>query len=126
MNTEKKLREAVEYVLDKKMFKSVNQLANMSGIEQASLFRFRKGGMIKIDVASKLIDMMGGILIFPWEENESSQLSNEIRRLKDENEDKEKELIGLRAQVKVLMDIISNNKHNEDEIYQVPNKKDCA
>lgn len=88
MNTEKKLREAVEYVLDKKMFKSVNQLANMSGIEQASLFRFRKGGMIKIDVASKLIDMMGGILIFPWEKNESNELPNEFKCLKDANREK--------------------------------------
>ena len=38
MKTEKKLREAVEHVLDIKMFKSVNQLANVADIEQASFF----------------------------------------------------------------------------------------
>lgn len=109
MKTEKKLREAVEHVLDIKMFKSVNQLANVADIEQASLFRFRRGGMIKIDVASKLIDTLGGELVFPWDESDVAKLSAEVTRLENELEEKKNELIGLRANVKLLQDMIVQN-----------------
>ena len=109
MKTEKKLREAVEHVLDIKMFKSVNQLANVADIEQASLFRFRRGGMIKIDVASKLIDTLGGELVFPWDESDVANLSAEVTRLENALEEKKNELIGLRANVKLLQDMIVQN-----------------
>lgn len=124
MNTEKKLREAVEHVLGIKMFKSVNQLANVADIEQASLFRFRRGGMIKIDVASKLIDTLGGVLVFPWEESGTLKLSSEVERLKAEIDNKERELIGLRANVQLLQSMLTQTKQNQDSI--PAQDKSCA
>ena len=124
MNTEKKLREAVEHVLGIKMFKSVNQLANVADIEQASLFRFRRGGMIKIDVASKLIDTLGGVLVFPWEESGTLKLSSEVERLKAEIDNKERELIGLHANVQLLQSMLTQTKQNQDSI--PAQDKSCA
>ena len=80
--------------------------------------------MIKIDVASKLIDTLGGVLVFPWEESGTLKLSSEVERLKAEIDNKERELIGLRANVQLLQSMLTQTKQNQDSI--PAQDKSCA
>lgn len=112
MNMEKKFREALLHVLEDGTFKNVRALALEADVDQAGLSRFLAtmgfGGKsdvpklakssLNLQSVSKLMDTMGGTVVFPWEETELTNQDNskQTQRIKD----LEEEL----AQLKVKLD----------------------
>lgn len=103
---EEKLVCALERAVAEKRVKNIFTLCQEAGVDQAGISVYlrtkkflagqgekppRLKSSIQLDVASKLVDALGGVLIFPWDERfgeattEIARLQNEIERLKSEN-----------------------------------------
>lgn len=106
MDMEGKLVSALDRAVAEKRFKNVSMLCQEAGVDQGSISAYlrtkkflagqgkkpaRLKPSIQLDVASKLVDALGGVLIFPWEEKvgeanaEIARLQKEVERLKSEN-----------------------------------------
>lgn len=108
MNMEKKFREALLKVLQDGTFKNVRALALAAEVDQGGLSRFLatmgyggKGevpklakGNLNLQTVSKLVDSMGGVLIFPWELQGNSSKSEliEAQRIIDEQKEEIKKI----------------------------------
>lgn len=106
MNIQEKFIAGVERFLADKKAKNIYQLSMAAGVDQAALSSFmkthyyeqgkgEKPARMKKDIylegAGKVIEYMGGTLIFPWDntpdgpEAEVIRLRKEVERLKEEN-----------------------------------------
>lgn len=101
MNIQEKFIVAVERFLADKKVKNIYQLSKAADVDQAALSSFMKThlyekGMgekparmkkdIFLEGAGKVIEYMGGRLVFPWD-TENGDLESEIARLRRENEE---------------------------------------
>lgn len=103
---EGKLVSALDRAVAEKRVKNVSTLCQEAGVDQGSISAYlrtkkflagqgekpaRLKPSIQLDVASKLVDALGGVLIFPWDEKvgeantEIARLQKEIEKLKNEN-----------------------------------------
>lgn len=100
MNIQEKFIESIERFLADKKVKNIYQLSMAAGVDQAALSSFmkthyyekgkgEKPARMKKDIylegAGKVIDYMGGILVFPWDQR-NGDAEAEIARLQKENE----------------------------------------
>ena len=108
---EQKIKDALLRVLDNGEYKNVLALGTIAGIDPAGLSRYVNTLRAKIagdplpknpkdsmnlSVASKLVDCLGGNLIFPWESPEACAL-HELEEAKKQIESQREEIIALRA-----------------------------
>lgn len=92
--------QALDKVLSEKIIKNERVLCMAAGVDQGGVnkylktmrYRLGKGEKpeklkdnLNLDIVSKLVDVMGGQLIFPWDEN-YNDMNAEIARLQKENE----------------------------------------
>ncbi len=97
---ELKFMQALDKVLSEKIIKNERVLCMTAGVDQGGVnkylktmrYRLGKGEKpeklkdnLNLDIVSKLVDVMGGQLIFPWDEN-YNDMNAEIARLQKENE----------------------------------------
>lgn len=100
MNIQEKFIAGVERFLADKKVKNIYQLSIAAGVDQAALSSFmkthyyekgkgEKPARMKRDIylegAGKVIEYMGGVLIFPWDDTYGDSEA-EIARLQKENE----------------------------------------
>lgn len=140
MNMEKKFRKALLKVLADKIFKNESALCAAAGVNQGGVnkfirtAKFRAGECeepshlkdnLNLDVVSKLIDVMGGKLIFPWDSQDAGCL-HELETIKRELEEKNIIITKLEAENDVLKqlirDIAGENIHREKN----QQRKSCA
>lgn len=103
---EERIVRALDHALAEKRVKNVTTLCQDAGVDQGSISAYlrtkkflagkgekpaRLKPSIQLEVASRLVDTLGGVLIFPWEEKygeadaEIALLRKEIEKLKAEN-----------------------------------------
>lgn len=103
---ELKIVDALDRAVAEKRVKNVSTLCQEAGVDQGSISAYlrtkkflagqgpqpaRLKPSIQLDIASKLVDALGGILIFPWDKQygeagaEIERLQKEIEKLKAEN-----------------------------------------
>lgn len=120
MNMETKFREALLKVLEDGTFKNVLSFANVAGVDQGGLSKFLKAmgyGGKKVDplsppkdnmnlkTVSKLVDCMGGVLVFPWDAT-TPTLQRDLDQARKQLEIQEKELIESRAVIKAFKEVL--------------------
>lgn len=148
MKIQEKFIMAIEKYLAENKIKNIYQLSLAAGVDQAGLSSFfnthqyhagkgKKPARIKNDIyldsAGKIIEYIGGELIFPWDK-ESNADYMEIKRLKDEVEklnakinNLEKDLFGCQQVRDSYKDLLSQQLRG----YQTPpdmeeKKQNCA
>lgn len=118
---EKIFRDALLRVLEDGTFKNTRALSQAADVDQPGLSRFLKTmgygrdssppslkkGSLSLQTVSKLVDCMGGMLVFPWDSTEAS-CRNELVKAKKLIEEQEREIIGLKAQNSVFLKLISD------------------
>ncbi len=141
MNIEQKFIDAVERALKDKKAKNIYELAINSGVDQGGLSVYirtkralsgngdmpaRPKNNLHLSMAGKVIDYLGGSLIFPWDSPEAS-CRHELEKTKKLLKVQERELIELKAQNSALMKLISD-RLNQSSIMpeNVRQNKDCA
>ena len=134
---EKKFKNALLKVLDEKTFKNILALSSASGVDQAGLTRFvntlrakEEGKEVKnptdnlnLAAVSKLVDCLGGRLIFPWESPEVVT-QNELIEARKTIEEQREEIIALRAVNQAYERLLSTNK--EDSSSEAPPQRNFA
>lgn len=83
MSFEQQFRAAVQRACAVE-YKSANQLAQAAGIDQGSLSKFLRGGGLKIDTASRLLETLGGVVVFPWDESGNASQLARMQKALDE------------------------------------------
>lgn len=106
MNMETDLRNAVTHALDSGMYRSLHQFALAAGVDYASLFRFTGGGSLKLGSVSKIVDTLGGTLVFPWAATDMDRLRAEKDKLLVELASARDTITGLKAQVEILKELV--------------------
>ena len=140
MRMEKKFREALLKVLTDKVFKNLSALCGAAGVDQGGIntfintMKFRAGECaepnrlkdnLNLDVVSKLIDAMGGELVFPWESPEVGCRS-ELEKIKLELERKNEIIRTLTAEKDLLRDIIRDISGKDAQPDEPRQNKSCA
>lgn len=107
---ERKFILALDKVLTEKIFKNERVLCSAAGVDQGGFNRFLKTSRFKLgkgerpekpkdnlnlDAVSKLVDTMGGRLVFPWD-NCDTDTSKEVIELKSKVEQLQKEVAKLK------------------------------
>lgn len=120
MKMEKKFREALDKVLSEKIFKNESALCSAAGVDQGGVnkfirtmkFRLGKGEApdrlkdnLNLDIVSKLIDAMGGELLFPWESKEISS-HNELQEALKTIEKQKEEIKIISAQRDAFKEVL--------------------
>lgn len=108
MDMETALRNAVTHALNSGMYRSMNQFALAAGVDQASLFRFTEGGSLKLGSVSKIVDTLGGTLVFPWAATDADRLKLENDKLLADLSAARDTITGLKAQVEILKELVGN------------------
>lgn len=137
---EKIFRDALLRVLGDGTFKNTRALSQAADVDQPGLSRFLKTmgygrtsappslkkGSLSLQTVSKLVDCMGGVLIFPWDSVEAS-CRHELEKAKELLKKQEREIIELRAKNSTLMQLISD-RLDQRTITQKDNgeNKNCA
>lgn len=103
------LRNAIKHALDSGMYRSLNQFALASGVDYASLFRFNKGGSLKLCSFSKILDALGGTLVYPWTATDADLLKAENDKLLAELTAARDTITGLKAQVEILKELVGKS-----------------
>lgn len=118
---EKIFRDALLRVLEDGTFKNTRALSQAADVDQPGLSRFLKTmgygrdssppslkkGSLSLQTVSKLVDCMGGVLVFPWDSTEASCRS-ELAKAKAIIKAQEEEIIGLKAQNSAFMKLIGD------------------
>ncbi len=118
---EKNFRGALLRVLGDGTFKNTRALSQAAEVDQAGLSRFLKTmgygrtdappsltkGSLNLQTVSKLVDCMGGVLVFPWDSPEAS-CRHELEKAKEQLKAQEREIIELKAQNSAFMKLISD------------------
>lgn len=117
---EKRFREALLKVLADKTFKNVSALCGAANVDQGGVnafiltMKYRAGERseparikdnMNLDVVSKLVDAMGGELVFPWDSPEANS-RQELEKANKEIARKDEEIIGLRAKNETLLQLV--------------------
>lgn len=132
---------------DKKA-KNIYQLSMAAGVDQAALSSFmkthyyeqgkgEKPARMKKDIylegAGKVIEYMGGILVFPWDKEEGDpqveivRLQKEIERLKADNIMLDKQLYACEQMRQKFEDMITQQLPASNEVpVEVRQDKSCA
>lgn len=134
---EKIFRGALLRVLGDGTFKNTRALSQAAEVDQAGLSRFLKTmgygrtdappsltkGSLNLQTISKLVDCMGGVLVFPWDSSEAS-CRCELEKAKEKIKEQEEELVGLRRIEKKYDELIDKMVSKQpDEPRQ---NKNCA
>lgn len=137
---EKIFRRALLKVLEDGTFKNTRALAQAAEVDQAGLSRFLKTmgfgrtdappsltkGSLNLQTVSKLVDCMGGTLVFPWDSPEASY-RHELEKTKEQLKAQERELIELKAQNSALMKLISDRLNQPAIVLEdAQQNKNCA
>lgn len=140
MNMEKNFREALLRVLEDGTFKNTRALSQAAEVDQAGLSRFLKTmgygrtdtppsvtkGSLNLQTISKLVDCMGGVLVFPWDSTEAS-CRHELEKAKKLLKEQEQEIIELKAQKSALKELISDRLDQRPIAPEEPRQnKSCA
>ncbi|MGE9984858.1 hypothetical protein [Desulfovibrio sp. SGI.169] len=141
MKMEKKFRGALLKVLEDKTFKSVNVLCGEAGVDHAGIVNFvntmkfqagecpepsRVKNNLNLDVVSKLIDVMGGELVFPWDSPEA-ECQSQLKKFREENENLKMEIVKLKAQKEAFMELIGDKFAASSTAPEEPRQnKSCA
>lgn len=119
MTIQKKFIDAVEKYLADKKAKNIYQLCLASGVDQAAFSSFIKTHQflagngekparvkndIYLDSAGKVIEYMGGQLIFPWDK-ETDDIYMEAARLREELATAKNEIAELKIELKTCKEI---------------------
>ena len=151
MRMEKKFREALLRVLDDKTFKNESALCEAAGVNQGGFNKYirtvrflagesKEPAQIKenlnLDIVSKLVDAMGGELVFPWDSTEDVQTNaysvkkddtgGEIARLKRELAQKQKAIETLTTQSETLRTVIKDITGRNMRFENDRQNKSCA
>lgn len=133
---EEKIVWALERAVIEKRYKNVSALCQEAGVDQGSISAYlrtkkflvgngphpaRLKPSIQLDVATKLVEALGGVLIFPWEERygeadaEIARLQQEIERLKTDNSRLDKQLYACEQMRQKFEDMITQRlpTHND-------------
>lgn len=137
MNIQEKFIAGVERFLADKKAKNIYQLSIAAGVDQAALSSFmkthyyeqgkgKKPARMKKDIylegAGKVIEYMGGILVFPWDKEESAlqveiaRLQKEIERLKADNIMLDKQLYACEQMRQKFEDMITQQLPASNEV----------
>ena len=154
MKMEKKFREALLKVLADKTFKNESALCEAAGVNQGGLNKYirtvkflagesKEPAQIKenlnLDIVSKLVDAMGGELVFPWDsmkscqENTNSEKTTmdsdetgEIARLQRELAQKQKAIETLTTEKETLRTVIRDITGRNMRFENDRQNKSCA
>ena len=120
MKMEKKFQEALLKVLADKTFKNESALCEAAGVNQGGLNKYirtvkflagesKEPAQIKenlnLDIVSKLVDAMGGELVFPWDSPEAG-CRYELERLQRELAKSQKDIEKLTTEKETLRTVI--------------------
>ena len=136
---EKIFRRALLKVLEDGTFKNTRALAQAAEVDQAGLSRFLKTmgygrtdappsltkGSLNLQTVSKLVDCMGGTLVFPWDSPEASY-RHELEKAKEQLKAQKLELIKLKAQKSALKELISDRLDQHSFATDAQKNKNCA
>lgn len=140
MNMEKKFREALLKVLADKTFKNESALCAAAGVNQGGVnkfirtAKFRAGECeqpahikdnLNLDIVSKLVDIMGGSLVFPWDSPEAG-CSHELENLKKELAEKTTEIKKLETENNLLKQLIRDIAGKNIRPEDARQNKNCA
>lgn len=134
---EQKFMLALDKVLSEKIVKNERVLCQKAGIDQGGMNKYLKTMRYKLgkgekpdklkenlnlDIVSKLVEVMGGELIFPWDRAYSeehvliAQLKEEIERLKAENLELDRQLYACEKMRQKFEDMITQRLPSHSDI----------
>lgn len=140
MNIEQKFIDAVERALKDKKAKNIYELAINSGVDQGGLSVYirtkralsgngdmpaRPKNNLHLSMAGKVIDYLGGSLIFPWDSPEAG-CSHELEKLKEELDEKTTEIKKLKTENNLLNQLIRDIAGKNIQTGDAQKNKNCA
>lgn len=119
---EKKFREALLKVLADKTFKNESALCGAAGVDQGGVnafirtMKYRAGQCpepsrikdnMNLDIVSKLVDVMGGELVFPWDSPEAN-CHSQLKAMEQKIVEKETTIQDLKSKINILREVIKD------------------